>query len=397
MKDLTINAFDLNEGGGAIRNYGTLVLDGCTVSGNHTDGTNQGGGAIENGNNAKLYAKNTTFSGNYSSEIGGAINNYRGNLYLANCSFENNYTSSSSAYYGGAIGINNGNTNQVRIINCSFSGNKYGTNTGASDLGIYSNPSEYTIAGCTGITIQPKSGSMTTYTYGTATLDYSDLNDIQFSYTYTNTPPTPTDEQVPTNADPENPSYHYSTFFHSTQNYKLTNDGTTAFVADLSGNDLVLTEIAKGTQVIPANTAVILRKSGSADPVVLTPTEENGVSVNPDKNSLEGVDDATLVTDITGLTQENCYVLSGTAQNGVGFYKINGTMLKAHKAYVKYVSTPGQNNAPKKMRFVFNTTTGVEAVTGYGLQVTGQKLIENGQLIIIKNGVRYNAQGQIVK
>jgi hypothetical protein len=263
-------------------------------------------------------------------------------------------------------------------------------------LGIYSNPSEYTIAGCTGITIQPKSGSMTTYTYGTATLDYSDLNDIQFSYTYTNTPPTPTDEQVPTNADPENPSYHYSTFFHSTQNYKLTNDGTTAFVADLSGNDLVLTEIAKGTQVIPANTAVILRKSGSADPVVLTPTEENGVSVNPDKNSLEGVDDATLVTDITGLTQENCYVLSGTAQNGVGFYRINGNTLKAHKAYVKYVSTPGQNNAPKKMRFVFNTTTGVEAVTGYGLPVT-EKRIENGQLVIIKNGVRYNAQGQVVK
>ena len=38
--------------------------------------------------------------------------------------------------------------------------------------------------------------------------------------------PASTDEQVPTNADPENPSYHYSTFFHSTQNYKLTNDGT---------------------------------------------------------------------------------------------------------------------------------------------------------------------------
>ena len=52
--------------------------------------------------------------------------------------------------------------------------------------------------------------------------------------------PASTDEQVPTNADPVNPSYHYSTFFHSTQNYKLTNDGTEAFIADLSGNDLVL-------------------------------------------------------------------------------------------------------------------------------------------------------------
>lgn len=208
--------------------------------------------------------------------------------------------------------------------------------------------------------------------------------------------PTPTDEQVPTNADPENPSYHYSTFFHSTQNYKLTNDGTQAFIADLSGSDLVLTEIANGTQVIPANTAVILRKSGSADPVVLTPTEENGVSVNPDENSLEGVDDATLVTDIAGLTTTNCYVLSGTNEYGVGFYRINGNTLKAHKAYVKYVSNP--SGAPKHMRFVFNqeqVVTGMENVQGDNVQST--KVLENGVLYIIKNGVRYNAQGQKVK
>ena len=210
---------------------------------------------------------------------------------------------------------------------------------------------------------------------------------------------TPTEEQVPTNADPENPSYHYSTFFHSTQNYKLTNDGTQAFIADLSNNDLVLTEIAHGEQVIPANTAVILRKTGSADPVVLNPTEENGVSVNPDDNSLEGVDDATLVTDITGLTLDNCYVLSGKAYDesvsGVGFYKIHGNTLKAHKAYVKYVSTPGQNNAPKRMRFIFDQATGIESVQNSA--ISSQKLIENGVLYIIRDGVRYNAQGQVVK
>lgn len=48
IRNATLNNFDLNAGGGAIRNYGTLVLDGCTVSNNHTDGSNQGGGAIEN-------------------------------------------------------------------------------------------------------------------------------------------------------------------------------------------------------------------------------------------------------------------------------------------------------------------------------------------------------------
>ena len=206
--------------------------------------------------------------------------------------------------------------------------------------------------------------------------------------------PASTDEQVPTNADPVNPSYHYSTFFHSTQNYKLTNDGTQAFIADLSGNDLVLTEIANGTQVIPANTAVILRKTGSAEPVVLTPTEENGVSFSA-HNSLEGVDVATPIASIDGLTQDNCYVLSGTDQYGVGFYRILGNQLKAHKAYVIYNGS--QSNAPRRMRFVFNQEQVATGIDNANADIKAEKRIENGQLIIIKNGVRYNVQGQVIK
>ncbi|MBR3408130.1 MAG: hypothetical protein IKG86_04740 [Paludibacteraceae bacterium] len=40
-------------------------------------------------------------------------------------------------------------------------------------------------------------------------------------------------------------------------------------------------------------------------------------------------------------------------------------------------------------------TTGVENVQGDNVQST--KVIENGVLYIIRDGVRYNAQGQIVK
>ena len=183
IKNATIDNFDRDKGGGAIRNEGTLVLDGCTVSNNHTDGSNQGGGAIEN--QGTLYASNTTFSGNYSSEIGGAINNYRGNLYLSGCTFTNNYTTSSNAYYGGAIG--NNSTKTLVLVNCTFSGNKYGGSTGtANDLGIYSTPGTYTIAGCTGIVIA--GATLTTYQYGTATLDYSDLSAISFTYDQSDTP-----------------------------------------------------------------------------------------------------------------------------------------------------------------------------------------------------------------
>ena len=206
---------------------------------------------------------------------------------------------------------------------------------------------------------------------------------------------TPTDEQVPTNADPENPgTYYYSTFFHSTQKYALTNDGTQAFVADLSGSDLLLTKIAEGTDVIPANTAVIFRKAGSDEPVALTPTDAEAVSFTAN-NDLEGVDVETAVTSIAGLTTDNCYVLSGTNENGVGFYRINSNNLKAHKAYVKYAGS--QTNAPKRMRFVFNQEQVVTGMDNANADIKAEKRIENGQLIIIKNGVRYNVQGQIVR
>ena len=179
FKNLALREF-VSGGGPAIHNTGTIVLDGCTIGNCHVNNTN-GGGAIEN--KGKLYAINTTFSGNYSGEIGGAINNYRGSLYMSGCTFSNNYTTKPNAFYGGAIGINGGD--EVRLINCSFSGNKYGTgtNTGYNDIGVFNKPENYTIAGCTGATIASDAGDITTEASGTATLDYSDLSNISFTYT----------------------------------------------------------------------------------------------------------------------------------------------------------------------------------------------------------------------
>ena len=177
FKNLTLTGF-VSGGGPAINNSGTIVLDGCTISNCHVNNSN-GGGAIENKSSGKLYAINTTFSGNYSGEIGGAINNYRGSLYMSGCTFTNNYTTKPNAYWGGAIGINGGS--EVRLINCAFSENKYGTNTGTNDIGVYSKPTNYTIAGCTGATIASNNGDITTIASGTATLDYSDLSNISFT------------------------------------------------------------------------------------------------------------------------------------------------------------------------------------------------------------------------
>ena len=162
--------------------------------------------------------------------------------------------------------------------------------------------------------------------------------------------------------------------------------GVEAYVATISGTDLNLTKIAEAGQVIPANVAVILKATVTS--FSLTPSDAAPVTVSA-TNCLLGTDVAT----------DNFYVISGHSSDnsvqGVGFYQYSGTLI-AHKAYTIY---SGGSGAPKRMRFIFEDeqqATGVDEIS-QEQKANSQKLIENGQVIIIKNGVKYNAQGQIVK
>lgn len=191
---------------------------------------------------------------------------------------------------------------------------------------------------------------------------------------------------VTAKVDPDHAGVYYSTHYNETQKYQLP-AGTEAYVATISGSgDLNMTKVAEGGQVIPANTALIL-KSNSAS-VVLTPTDAAAITISA-SNDLLGTDSETMAAPT------NCFVLSGHSTDnevkGVGFYAYDGT-LAAHKAYLIYGGAPSPAH---RMRFIFNSPTGLE--NSQEQQMKSEKLLENGQLIIIKNGVRYNAQGQIVK
>lgn len=186
--------------------------------------------------------------------------------------------------------------------------------------------------------------------------------------------------------DPDNAGLYYSTFFDSARKFALPNDGTKAFVAKIEGTDMTMTEIASGDQVLPAETAVILQSPTAS--FSLTPSDGSAVTFDPAANQLQGVDE-------DAVAPTNCYVLSGHSTDnsvtGVGFYEYHGT-LAAHKAYLVYSGS----GAPKRMRFIFNNeqqATGIDNAEA----LKSEKRIENGQLIIIKNGVHYNAQGQVVK
>jgi len=197
-------------------------------------------------------------------------------------------------------------------------------------------------------------------------------------------PVAPTLIVVGANEDPEHAGNYYATFYDSSNRYALPNDGTKAYVAELSGTDLLLHEIASGEEVIPANTAVIFKAPSSS--ITLTLSDEAAVTVT-DPNCLVG-------TDVAMAAPANCYVISGHSSDnsvvGVGFYQYTGT-LKPNKAYTIYSGS----NAPKRMRFVFDQATDVESIQPSA--VSNQKILENGQVIIIRNGVKYNVNGQIVK
>lgn len=198
-------------------------------------------------------------------------------------------------------------------------------------------------------------------------------------------------EDITANIDPDHAGTYYSTYYNSEWKFMLP-EGVEAYIATVSGETLLLTKIAEEGEVIPADNAVILKanvsdftlSSSYADPVTFTAP-----------NNLQGVDEPTA-------SPANCYVLSGHSSDnsvtGVGFYQYTGT-LKAHKAYV--VIGGGGSMAPKRLRFVFEgeqTATGVTNLQGDQMRdCENMKMIRDGQLIIIRNGVEYNAAGQEVK
>ncbi|MBQ6724905.1 MAG: Ig domain-containing protein [Paludibacteraceae bacterium] len=206
------------------------------------------------------------------------------------------------------------------------------------------------------------------------------VSNIIFTIGGGSTPAPAEDVNITPNEDPDHAGVYYSTFYDSANKYALP-AGVEAYVATLDGAKLLLSKIADAGQTIPANNAVILKST--VTPFTLNLSDEEPVSVGD--NDLEG-------TDVQINTPANCYVLAGN--DGVGFYHYTASMLNPHKAYVIY---SGSNQAPHRMPFIFDAATGIENGELLNDENGVQKVIRDGRLIIIKDGVEYNAQGQVVK
>ncbi len=212
--------------------------------------------------------------------------------------------------------------------------------------------------------------------------NYATLEAAEARYAYL------TPVEITPNEDPKNAGTYYSTYYDSNRLLMLP-ENVEAYVAYVQGDALMMQLIAESGDILPKATPVIFRSE--EEHFTLLPQDEGAVDMSEVENALQG-------SDIIAPAPANTYVLSGTPEYGVGFYRINSENLKAHKAYVVLAGL--QNNAPRRLRFVFNeekVATGVEN-TDASAKIGGfKKVIENGELYIIKNGVKYNAQGQIVK
>ena len=239
---------------------------------------------------------------------------------------------------------------------------------------------------------EPRSGTTTISLNTLVSFQEGKQYDVCFAYfngswvddvfqSFTPATPAPAGQEITPNADPDHAGVYYSTFYDSSNKYALPAGVEAYIVTTVSGDAMQLQKVAEAGQTIPAGAGVIFK--ASVTPFTLTPSDADAVSV--EGNRLEG-------SDASIATLSNCYVLS-CENNVVGFYHYTASMLNPHKAYIIYVPNSG-NQAPRRLRFVFDQATGVDNVQG---NVQSTKVIENGVLYIIKNGVKYNVQGQEVK
>lgn len=171
-------------------------------------------------------------------------------------------------------------------------------------------------------------------------------------------------------------------------------DGISAYKAVYSneGNDEVLnlTELSDG--IIPANAGVILHGT-AGETFTFSLTNATPVTDMND-NMLVG---CAVRTDISGVAaSHDIFCMRYSELFGItGFFLYTGQYIPAGKAYLPVPKDPGAAPASRRVRFVFNNenvATGVEQEANMPTAVC-QKVIENGRLIIIRNGIRYTAEG----
>ena len=151
---------------------------------------------------------------------------------------------------------------------------------------------------------------------------------------------------------------------------------------------LWLDQLAAGTQLVAGKPYIF---QATATEITVTYTGEAATTPQAGANGLTGT-----FTDIAaGGVLVNNYII---ANNAVWVANANNT-LPANRAYINAAQVPAKQQAeiPGRRRVCMgeNAATGVDNIVAPAGQAV--KAIENGQLIIIRDGIKYNVQGQVIR
>ena len=277
-----------------------ITMTGCVYNGTLTaTGSNYTGGLIgwggDNGGKTFVLSDNL-FAGSYS---GSGKFHPVGVL----CSLSNNTRTVTNAYYtAGLVNMTNNDGNSL-VSGLSYQGT-FATPTSDKPANLGTPIAVYSVSG------------ITAYTNGLCLAGQYFCGSPDFNYTLTTTAATILGE-----------SKYVTTFYHGTLAYQLP-AGALAYTAGMDGDKVVFYRIGSDSNVIPADTAVIIVAEASAvseGKLALTNLPSTDVTAR-DGNILLGSD-----TDIAKPSGTVCVL--GVAKGVLGFYPFTGSTIPAGKAY----------------------------------------------------------------
>lgn len=174
----------------------------------------------------------------------------------------------------------------------------------------------------------------------------------------------------------------YGTFSAKDASFIAT-EGVTAYKATVDGELITLIALDGN---IPAGTGVLLYGETPNTKVSL-PVATTGATADVTNNSLKPT---TLADGSLAEMEDNVWALGGGNQ----FLRYTGSAFIHNRAYLVHEQQAGA----KAMRMIFaeDDPTGLDEIVNQTPARDG-KFLENGNIVIIKNGKKYNVAGQAIK
>ena len=143
---------------------------------------------------------------------------------------------------------------------------------------------------------------------------------------------------------------------------------------------------------VPANTGVLLYSDAGNSQATIN-IAASDVPALSETNDFIGT--IARVSRPVLASGEKIFVLSDIS--GIAFYEYTPEYIPAYRAYFRLTPTGGPASAPKRAKIVMhhNTATDVENVQSNNVQCT--KMLRDGNLIILRDGIEYNVQGQRIQ